>query len=140
MSSAPAPPPDRLRRARRHISRRFSITLVTLIGLLIIGVSGYRLLEGLSFIDALYMTITTITTVGFGGVQPLSPAGRVFTIGLIIDGVSIAAYALGSAAQFVMSGDWQIYVQERRRRRMLDQLQDHVIVCGYGRLGKSVVH
>jgi voltage-gated potassium channel len=140
MNSASSHRPDRIRRARRRISRRFTITLVTLIGLLIIGVSGYRLLEGMNFIDALYMTITTITTVGFGEVQPLSPVGRVFTIGLIIGGVSIAAYALGSAAQFIVSGDWQIYLQERRRRRMLEQLKDHVIVCGYGRVGKSVVH
>jgi voltage-gated potassium channel len=140
MSSASSAPLDRIRRARRRISRRFSLTLVTLIGLLIIGVSGYRLLEGMSFIDALYMTITTITTVGFGEVQPLSPVGRLFTIGLIIGGVSIAAYALGSAAQFVVSGDWQIYLQERRRRRMLEHLKDHIIVCGYGRIGKSVVH
>jgi hypothetical protein len=54
----------------------------------------------------------------------------VFTIGLIIGGVSIAAYALGSAAQFVVSGDWQIYLQERSRRRLLEQLTDHIIVCG----------
>lgn len=140
MSAASSPPPDRLRRARRRLSRRFTITLVTLIGLLVIGVGGYRLLEGMTFIDALYMTITTITTVGFGEVQPLSPAGRIFTIGLIVGGVSIAAYALGSAAQFVVSGDWQIYLLERRRQRMLEQLQDHIIVCGYGRVGKSVVH
>jgi voltage-gated potassium channel len=73
-------------------------------------------------------------------VQPLSPLGRLFTIGLIVGGVSIAAYALGSAAQFVVSGDWQTYLQERRRRHMLEQLNDHIIVCGYGRVGKSVVH
>jgi voltage-gated potassium channel len=66
--------------------------------------------------------------------------GRLFTIGLIIGGVSIAAYALGSAAQFVMSGDWQTYLQERRWRHMLEQLNNHIIVCGYGRVGKSVVH
>ncbi len=140
MNAPASAPPDRIRRARRRISRRFTLTLITLIGLIIIGVSGYRWLEGMNFIDALYMTITTITTVGFGEVQPLSPVGRLFTIGLIIGGVSIAAYALGSAAQFVVSGDWQTYLQERRRRRMLDELNDHVIVCGYGRVGKSVVH
>jgi hypothetical protein len=78
-------------------------------------------------------------TVGLGEVQPLSPVRRLFAIGLIIGGVSIAAYSLGSAAQFVVSGDWQTYLQERRRR-MLEQLNDHVIVCGYGRVGKSVVH
>ena len=119
MNPASPAPRDRIRRARRRIPRHFSMTLIALIGLLIIGVSGYRLLEGMNFVDALYMTITTITTVGFGEVQPLSPIGRLFTIGLIIGGVSIAAYALGSAAQFVVSGDWQIYLQERRRRRML---------------------
>src|SRR5512145_1778305 len=140
MNSASPAPPNRTQRARRRISRRFTITLVTLIGLLIVGVSGYHLLEGMNFVDALYMTITTITTVGFGEVQPLSPIGRLFTIGLIIGGVSIAAYALGSAAQFVVSGDWQTYLQERRRRQMLEQLNSHIIVCGYGRVGKSVVH
>jgi voltage-gated potassium channel len=140
MNPSSATPPNRIRRVRRHLSRRFSITLITLIGLLVVGVSGYRVLEGMNFIDALYMTITTITTVGFGEVQPLSPVGRLFTIGLIIGGVSIAAYALGSAAQFVVSGDWQTYLQERRRRYMLEQLKDHIIVCGYGRVGKSVVH
>jgi len=114
MNSIASAAPGRIRRARWRMSRRFSITLVTLIGLLVVGVSGYHLLEGMTFVDALYMTITTITTVGFGEVQPLSPVGRLFTIGLIIGGVSIAAYALGSAAQFVMSGDWQVYLQERR--------------------------
>ncbi len=133
-------PSDRNRRARRRISRRFSLTFITLMGLLVVGVSGYHLLEGMSFIDSLYMTITTITTVGFGEVQPLSPLGRLFTIGLIIGGVSIAAYALGSAAQFVVSGEWQTYLHERRRRYMLEQLNGHIIVCGYGRVGKSVVH
>jgi voltage-gated potassium channel len=139
-SPSSAAPPDWDRRVRRRISRRFSLTFITLLGLLIVGVSGYRLLEGMSYVDALYMTITTITTVGFGEVQPLSPLGRLFTIGLIIGGVSIAAYALGSAAQFFISGDWQIYLQERRRSHMLEQLSDHIIVCGYGRVGKSVVH
>jgi voltage-gated potassium channel len=140
MNNGDTIPPDQIRRTRRRISHRFAITLLTMIGLLIIGVSGYRLLEGMNFVDALYMTITTITTVGFGEVQPLSPLGRLFTIGLIIAGVSIAAYALGSVAQFVVSGDWQIYLQERRRRNMLEQLKEHIIVCGYGRVGKSVVH
>jgi hypothetical protein len=105
-------PPDRLRRARWHISRRSSITRVTLIGLLIIGVSGYRLLEGMNFIDALYMTITTITTVGFGAVQPLSSAGRMFTIGLIIGGVSIAAYALGSTDGIPHASDPELLIEQ----------------------------
>lgn len=144
----PSPPPpssDQLPSPSGSIRRRFLrhslITLAALTGLLVVGVAGYSLLEEASFVDALYMTVISMTTVGFGEIpHPFSPAGRLFTIGMIAAGVSIAAYALGSAAQYVQSGEWQTRLAERRRKRMLEQLQNHIIVCGYGRVGKGVVH
>ena len=126
---------------RRRLLRHFLVALAALAALLVIGVAGYRGLEEASFVDALYMTVISITTVGYGEFpHPFSPAGRLFTIAMIAAGVSIAAYALGSAAQYALSGDWQTYLADRRRKRMLEDLKDHVIVCGYGRVGKGVVH
>ena len=85
--------------------------LAALAVLLVIGVVGYRRLEEASCVDALYMTV-----------------------------VSIAAYALGGPAQYVLSGDWQTHLAKRRRRYMLENLRDHIIACGFGRVGKGVVH
>lgn len=127
--------------SRRLLLRRFSITLTALCVLVVAGVAGYRWLEDASVVDALYMTVISITTVGFGEVpHPFSPGGRLFTIALIVAGVSVAAYALSSAAQYVVSAEWQAQLAERRRRHMLENLRDHIIVCGYGRVGTGVVH
>lgn len=111
-----------------------------MIALLVIGIAGYRLLEDLDLVDALYMTIITISTVGFGEVKPLSHAGRIFTVGLIVGGGSVAAYTLSGVAEFLLSGEWHEHWKEQRRQKMLEQLSDHVIICGYGRVGRHVAH
>ena len=106
--------------------------------LLVLGTVGYMLLEGWSFLDALYMTVTTLVTVGFGEVHPLSTAGRVFTIALIVLGVGGVLYTLTSVMQYVLEGhvdrEWEL----RRMQRRIDQLRDHFIFCGYGRVGRQV--
>jgi len=118
--------------------RRFILTFATFVALILIGASGYHWLEGMSIIDALYMTIITISTVGFGEVRELSPMGRIFTMALIVGGGGLAAYSVSVAADFIMSGEWRIYWDTRRRFRMLSELTDHVIICGFGRVGKQV--
>ena len=119
--------------------RRFLLGILALVLLLVAGTAGYRWLEGMSIVDAMYMAVITLSTVGFTEVHPLSPAGRVFTMGLILGGAGLAAYTLSSVAEFALSGDWRAYVREQRRQRMLAQLSQHIIVCGYGRLGRQVV-
>jgi len=89
-------------------------------------------------IDALYMTVITISTVGFGEVNELSANGRVFTIFLIIGGGGVAAYSLSVTAEFFMSGEWQNILERRRRSRMMENLSDHVVICGFGRVGRRV--
>lgn len=121
-------------------SRRFSFALLGLIVLIVIGVAGYHWLEGMEFIDALYMTIITISTVGFQEVRPLSSVGRMLTIGIIISGVTLAAYALGVVGDSIASGEWRAHWERQRRERMLKQLTNHIIVCGYGRVGRHVAH
>ena len=110
-----------------------------LVALPLIGVAGYRWIEGWSLLDALFMTVITLSTVGFGEVHPLSPAGRVFTMGLIVTGGVFAAFALSNLAHFFFSGEWRAHWENKRRLRMLNELSNHVIVCGYGRVGRNVV-
>lgn len=123
---------------QRRTTRRLLTAAVALTTLLTVGTAGYQLIEGMSLIDALYMAVITISTVGFGEIEPLSPLGRLFTIGLIVGGGGVAAYALTSVAEFIVSGEWQEQMQRRRRRRMLERLSGHTIVCGYGRVGRHV--
>ena len=95
----------------------------------------YMMVEDFTFIDALYMTIITISTTGFKEVKTLSDAGRLLTIFLILSGVLTIAYTGGRAAQLII--ETQIF-RRRRMSKKLDQLKDHYIVCGYGRMGREV--
>jgi voltage-gated potassium channel len=117
---------------------RFILAFAIFLALILVGTSGYHWLEGMSIVDALYMTVITISTVGFGEVRELSPTGRIFTIMLILGGGGLVAFAVTVAVDFIMSGEWRVYWQTRRRFQMLSELTDHVIVCGFGRVGRHV--
>ena len=122
----------------RQPARPLLAALLILLSLLIVGTAGYRYLEGMSVLDSLYMTVTTITTVGFGEVKPLSPAGRVFTMGLIFGGVGLAAFVANMILTAIVFGDLRGTLQVERRRQMLSRMKNHTIVCGYGRVGRHV--
>lgn len=109
-----------------------------LVGVIIIGTAGYMAIEGWSFIDALYMTVITIATVGFGEVHKLTSAGRVFTIFLIMGGVAGAGYTLGRIVEFMIEGYFTDMWGGRTMKKRIDQLKDHYIVCGFGRVGEQV--
>lgn len=117
---------------------RLILALISFLVLILVGTSGYHWLEGMTVVDALYMTVITISTVGFGEVRELSAMGRMFTIALILGGGGIVAYTLSVTAEFVMSGEWRNILESRRNSRMLSKLSDHVIVCGFGRVGRRV--
>ncbi|MCZ7571886.1 MAG: potassium channel protein [Ardenticatenaceae bacterium] len=119
--------------------RQLRLSLLVVGLLLAGGTLGYMLLEGLSLVDAIYMTIITLTTVGFGEVRPLSPGGRVFTMGLIILGVSTAAWGLRNAAEVALGAQLWYSMAERQMARQLATIKDHYIVCGFGRMGREVV-
>lgn len=122
----------------RQPARPLLAALLILLSLLIVGTAGYRYLEGMSVLDSLYMTVTTITTVGFGEVKPLSPVGRVFTMGLIFGGVGLAAFVANMILTAIVFGDLRGTLQVERRRQMLSRMKNHTIVCGYGRVGRHV--
>jgi voltage-gated potassium channel len=102
------------------------------------GISGYMLLEGWSFLDATYMTVITIATVGFSEVHALTPSGQVFTIFLIISGVTAAAYAIGRFLEFLLEGYMSEVLGGRSMKKRIEQLKNHYIVCGFGRVGEQV--
>ena len=99
---------------------------------------GYVAIEGWTPFEALYMTVTTLATVGFGEIHPLSPQGRLFTIVLIIFGVGGVLYVLTTMMQFVFEGHLGRNLERRRMERRIDQLRDHFLMCGFGRVGRQV--
>jgi voltage-gated potassium channel len=115
------------------------LAVALLFAVLVGGTFGYTVLEGWSLWDGFYMTATTITTVGFKEVHPLSRAGEVFTVGVIVGGVGTAFYTFTLLASLVVEGGLHQRLERRRRQRMLEQLRDHFIVCGYGRIGATIV-
>jgi len=106
--------------------------------LVAIGTVWYHVLEDMTVLDALYMTVTTISTVGFGEVHPLSPLGRAFTIGLILFGVSAVAWAAESMVAALLEDQVRHAWWRRRMERSIGRLSDHYIVCGYGRMGEQI--
>jgi len=120
-------------------TRRFAqaVSLVALMTLF--GAAGYILVEHMSVLDAFYMSVITISTVGFGEVKPLSPAGRLFTIGLIVTGVSSAIYLFSVIGELVIEGSLKEFLGKSAMNRKIHNLQEHVIVCGFGRFGRAVV-
>lgn len=103
-----------------------------------VGTLGYSLIEGWSFLESLYMTVITLSTVGFKEVREISSAGRAFTILLILGGVSTMAYALATLIEFVVSGELSGLYRRRAVRKAIEHLNGHFIICGFGRVGEAV--
>jgi len=117
---------------------RLRIAISALIATFIIGTVGYWLIEGWSLLDSLYMTAITISTVGYSEVGPLSSGGRVFSILLIVFGVGIMFYTVTLVFAYVAEGQFGTTLWRRRMKERIEELKDHYIVCGYGRVGREV--
>ena len=119
--------------------RRFLWIPGILLSILAIGVVGYTVIEGWSFLDSFYMTILTVSTVGFQEVHELSTAGRIFSIILIIGGVGTMFYTLTTIVQYIIEGRFGNILGRSRMKERISKLQGHVILCGYGQVGREVV-
>ena len=119
--------------------RRYGVSVGILVILLFVGTAGYMLLEGWSLVDALYMTVITFTTVGYHEVHPLSVAGRVFNIFLIVGGVAAMLYLLTALMSHIVEEEvFHAFVRRRRMRSTLAGMRNHYILCGFGRVGREV--
>jgi voltage-gated potassium channel len=127
-------------RARfHHPLRRFRLAATLLAVIVACGISGYMLIDGWNLLDAFYMVIITISTVGYTEIHPQSAAGRIFTSILIVTGVGTMLYGFGVFAETLADNAFGTYRRERQLERSLNQLRDHFILCGYGRIGTEIV-
>lgn len=120
------------------VGKRIAFSLSLLTFLLMMGVIGFMFIENMSFWDALYMTVITISTVGYKEVKELSHYGRIFTMLLIVTGVGVLFYTLGTSIEYFFGDFIEKEIQERRMKKMISRLKNHFIICGYGRVGEQV--
>ncbi|MFN8558808.1 MAG: potassium channel protein [Dehalococcoidia bacterium] len=119
-------------------ARRLFISGSMLLALVCVGTLGFMVIERWSLLDALYQTVTTLSTVGFREVHPLSRPGMVFTMLVIVLGVGTLFYTLTAAVELAVQGELGEYFGRRRMQRRLGEMSGHYIVCGYGRVGREV--
>ena len=123
---------------RREAAKRLLRAAVALIALVIIGTFGYMKIEGWNFSDSLYMVYITMSTIGFTEVRQLSNSGRIWTAFVGIGGIGTFAYAASSLIELAVEGTVRGYFRNRRMRNDIDRLENHYILCGYGRVGREV--
>lgn len=119
-------------------TRQLGLLLAVPIVLVLLGALGYATIEGWSFFDALYMSVISLTTVGYHEVHPLSSAGRVFTMVFVMGGVFTLFFMASEAVRAVVSGEVRSALGRQRMERSLQELKDHFVVCGLGRMGRFV--
>lgn len=118
--------------------RHLLIAVIVILILLFAGTTGYRLIEGWPFLDALYMTVITITTVGYGEIRQLSEAGRIFTVFLIMSSFGVMGYIVASTAQTLIAGQIRMALGRRKLEKKVKRLKNHYVLCGYGRIGSFI--
>ena len=124
----------------QHIKVRLLRVLLAIAVVLALGTVGFTTIADYPLFDAFYMTLMTITTVGYAEIHPLARAGRVFNSFLIFFGVSTMFLAVGATTQTIIELELSQYFVKRRVRRMIDKLDDHFIVCGFGRVGRGAAN
>ena len=117
-----------------------NVIISALLGVIIVltGVVGYWVIEGWSPLEALYMTIITVATIGYGEVRPLTAAGRVFTLFIIVFGVGNTAYLVGQLTKAMVEGSIQKTLGRRKLETQIRKIKDHYVLCGYGRIGRMI--
>jgi voltage-gated potassium channel len=117
-------------------TRHLAISIALSFLILVTGTTGYMLIEDWRFLDALYMTIITISTVGYREVNQVGDVGRLFTIFLVVIGVGFTFYVMAAVVQFMVEGRVRIIMGRRRLDKKINRIKNHYIVCGYGRIGR----
>ena len=112
----------------------FLVPLSVLLFLLMLGTSGYHIIEGWNLLDSVYMTLITLTTVGFGETHPLSPRGQVFTIFLLMGGVLMYAFAINDFVHHLLNHNFKDFTQKMKMQKYISNLKDHFIIVGGGRM------
>jgi voltage-gated potassium channel len=123
----------------KMLTSKLNKIIVLVLSVLLIGTFGYMFISDYSFVDALYMTVITVTTVGFSEVKPFTPEDKIFTIFLILTSVVIVGYAVSTFSEYLVSGKLFDYFKHKRVEKEIAKLKGHTIVCGFGRNGKQAI-
>ncbi|MDH5760691.1 MAG: potassium channel protein [Gemmatimonadota bacterium] len=119
--------------------RRLALTLVALAALTVVGTTGFMLIEEWGFADSLYMSVITLTAVGYSEVHPLSDSGRIFTMLLLLGGITWMGLWFANLTSLIVEMDLKNVLRRRRAMKEIEKMKDHVIVCGAGRTGRQVI-
>lgn len=117
-------------------TRHLLLSVLLALCILFLGATGYMMIEGWDFLDAVYMTVITLTTVGYGEIHELSRTGQLYTILLIFIGVTFCLYVAGSVVQFMVEGQIRTILGRRSLDKKINRLKNHYVICGYGRIGR----
>ena len=120
-----------------YFFKKLFIAFGLILAILVVGTSGFMIIEGYRFLDAVYMTIITAASVGFREVNPLSDAGKIFTSSLIIMSLITLGYSISVITTYIIEGEFQTYFKHQKVKSEISKLDRHVIVCGYGRNGRQ---
>jgi len=126
-------------KVRTLILKELLVPLVAIFSILIIAFFGYIIIEGLSPLKSLYLMVITFSTIGYGDVVPVTDVGRIFTICIILSAFTVGLYAVGKISAFFVEGELSKLLKQRKMNKVLDAMDDHYIVCGYGKTGKRVL-
>ncbi len=122
----------------KAIQKKLFFILFLIFSVVIYGTAGYMLIEKMNLLDALYMTVITLATVGYKEVKELTINGKIFTIILIFSGFGVFTYALTTGAKVIIEGEIKEAFKKRNMKKKIDSLKDHYIICGYGRMGRII--
>jgi len=126
-------------RIRTLIFRELFVPLLAIFAIVIIGFVGLMFIEKLSPLQSLYMLVITLATIGYGDVVPVTDAGKIFIICIVLAGLTVGLYAVGKISAFFVEGELSKLLKQRKMNKVLNSMKDHYIVCGYGKTGKRVL-
>jgi voltage-gated potassium channel len=121
-----------------YVPKKLLLPIFMFLALVVSGILGYMSIEGWDLLDSLYMTIITLSTVGYGEVREIGPGGRIFTVFLIVFGLFIITYLVGLVAETLVAVEIRAVLGRRKVGKRIKSLKDHYIICGYGRIGKII--
>jgi voltage-gated potassium channel len=124
---------------QKTIPKSFILAFTLACLIFVVGTAGYMLIDNYTFINAIYMTVITIATVGYGEIQPLSTAGRIFTMFLILGGFGVLTYVIMSGISFLLEGNLESILRRRKMEKLLEELKDHHIICASGEIGEYII-